>query len=147
MRYLDANIFLRYLVQPVTPADRARAEDCRALFERLHSGAEAAITSEAVLAEVVNVLVSPRQYALSAADASARLKPLIALPGLKLDHKRRYLRALDLFTTHPRLDFEDALSAAIVEQLPGRELYSYDRDFDTITGITRIEPAVSKAED
>lgn len=140
MRYLDANIFLRFLVRPVTPADQVRAEACRALFERLRDATETATTSEAVLAEVAYVLVSPRQYALSAADVSVRLKPLVALPGLKLAHKRRFLRALDLFATHPKLDFEDALSSAIVERLPARELYSYDCDFDAVVGITRVEP-------
>jgi predicted nucleic acid-binding protein len=98
-------------------------------------------TSEAVLAEVVYVLVSPRQYGLSPAAAAARLKPLLSVPGLKLPNKHLYLRALDIFATHPGLDFEDTLSVAIVERTPPAELYSDDRDFDGVPGITRVEPA------
>jgi predicted nucleic acid-binding protein len=140
MRLADANIFLRHLVKPTTDLDRIKSEACRALFERLRDGSEEATTTEAVLAEVIFVLVSPRQYGLAPAEITARLKPLIALPGLKIPRKRLYLRALDLFSSHTRLDFEDALSAAIVERFDPPELYSYDTDFDRIPGVTRIEP-------
>ncbi|RIK45218.1 MAG: VapC toxin family PIN domain ribonuclease, partial [Chloroflexi bacterium] len=141
MRFLDANIFLRFLVQPASPTDAARAAACRALFERLQAGHERATTSESVLAEVAYVLSSPRLYALSPADVSARLKPLLVLPGLRVTNKRRYLRALDIYATYPHLDFEDALTAAVVERSRPAELYSYDRDFDRVAGVTRLEPA------
>jgi predicted nucleic acid-binding protein len=55
-----------------------------------------------------------------------------------------YLRAFDIFAAHPRLDFEDAVSAAIVERMNPAELYSYDRDFDRIGEVTRIEPALDE---
>jgi hypothetical protein len=58
-----------------------------------------------------------------------------------LPNKRLYLRALDVFATHPGLGFEDAPPVAIVGRTPPAELYSYDRDFDGVPGITRIEPA------
>jgi predicted nucleic acid-binding protein len=140
MTFADTNIFLRYLVRPVTDIDRARAESCRELFERVSAGAEEITTSEAVLAEIVFVLASPRQYGLSPADIVARLKPIIALPGLKLARKRLYLRALDMYAAQPRLDFEDAITAAVVERMQPAELYSYDTDFDRVPGVTRVEP-------
>ena len=146
MRFADTNIFLRYLVQPVTEIDRARAEACRELFERVSASAEEITTSEAVLAEIVYVLSSPRQYGLSPVDVVARLKPIVALPGLKLERKRLYLRALDIYASQSRLDFEDAITAALVERTQPAELYSYDTDFDRVPGVNRIEPpAVSPA--
>lgn len=140
MRFADTNIFLRYLVQPVTEIDRVRAEACRELFERVSAATEEITTSEAVLAEIVDVLTSPRQYGLSPVDVVARLKPIVALPGLKLARKRLYLRALDIYASHTRLDFEDAITAAIVERMQPAELYSYDTDFDRVPGVSRIEP-------
>lgn len=140
MTFADTNIFLRYLVRPVTDIDRTRAEACRALFERVSTGAEQITTSEAVLAEIVFVLASPRQYGLSPADIVARLRPIVALPGLKLARKRLYLRALDIYASQPHLDFEDAISTAIVERMQPAELYSYDSDFDRVPGVTRVEP-------
>ncbi|HYI14220.1 MAG TPA: type II toxin-antitoxin system VapC family toxin [Thermomicrobiales bacterium] len=143
MRFADTNIFLRYLVQPVTVADQSRSEACRALIERVEEGGEEITTSEAVLAEIVYVLGSPRQYGLVPADIVARLKPIIALPGLKIAQKRLYLRALDIYASQPPLDFEDAITAAIVERMEPSELYSYDTDFDRVPDVTRIEPSTT----
>jgi predicted nucleic acid-binding protein len=67
------------------------------------------------------------------------LYPLLSLPGLKLTHRKMYLRALDLYAAYP-IDFEDALVVAQMERQKITELYSYDRDFDRVAGITRLEP-------
>jgi len=144
MRFADTNIFLRYLVRPVTAADQARADACRALLERVSTGAEEITTSEAVLAEIVYVLSSRRQYGLATDEIVARLKPIVMLPGLKIAHKRLYLRALDIYASHTDLDFEDAIAIATVERMEPAELYSYDTDFDRVAGVTRLEP-VSEA--
>ncbi len=73
-------------------------------------------------------------------DIRERLTPILKLRGLKLQHKRAYRRALDLYVTHPRLDFEDAVAIAHMERLGITTLLSYDRDFDRVPGITRQEP-------
>jgi len=140
MTFADANIFLRFLTTPVTEADRARSEACRALFERVAHGDEELTTSEAVLSEIVYVLGSPRQYGLTPSEIAGRLQPILALRGLRIANKQRYMRALELFAQHRRLDFEDALSVTYVELSDPPELYSYDRDFDVFEQLTRREP-------
>ena len=140
MRFVDTNVILRYLVRPSTPADQARHHACINLFQRIKAGQEHVTTTEAVIAEVLYVLTSRRQYHLSHPDAAARVRPIIALRGLKLAHKRVYLRALDLFSAHTSLDFEDAIIIAHMERLKLRDLYSYDSDFDPIRGISRQQP-------
>ena len=96
MRFLDTNIFLRYLVEPRTQADQHRHRACVNLFQRLKQGHDQVTTCEALLTEVIYNLTSPRQYNLSHDEAAARFRPLLALRGLRLPHKRVYLRALDL---------------------------------------------------
>lgn len=93
-----------------------------------------------MIAEIVYVLASPRQYNLPPADIAARLKPVLRLPGVKMPFKRTILRALELYAAHSRLDFEDALGVAHMQRLSITELVSYDRDFDGIPGVTRVEP-------
>ena len=66
--------------------------------------------------------------------------PILTLRALRLPQKRVYLRALDLYASSPFLDFEDALAVAHMEQRGIREVLSYDRDFDRVEGITRVEP-------
>lgn len=89
------------------------------------------------------MLASPRQYGLSHADISGRLRPLLTLRGMKLPSKRRILRALDLYSTYPQFDFEDCLTVARMEQHGVATLASYDRGFDAVPNPTRQEPPIS----
>jgi predicted nucleic acid-binding protein len=140
MTFIDTNIFLRYLARPATPLDEQKYQACARLFQRVQAGEEEITTTEAVIAEVVYVLTSPRQYGLSADDSAARLRPILTLRRFTLPHKRAYLRALDLFATTRGLDFEDALVVAHLERQRLTDLYSYDTDFDQFSTVVRLEP-------
>ena len=136
MKLLDTNIFLRYLVRD----DPVKARATRALFQRIRRGAEVGATSEAVVAEIVYVLSSPRWYRFTHAEIRARLRPLIALRGVRMSHKRTVLQALNVYAAHPFLDFEDALTVAHSKRLGITEILSYDSDFDRVGGVQRVEP-------
>ena len=136
MKFIDANVFIRYL----TNDDPARARACFEFFQRLKRGEDEATIVEAILSEVVYVLSSPQLYNLSPSDIRSRLGPLLVLKGLKLREKRLYLKALDIYASHPFLDFEDALAVTHMGAAGITEILSYDRDFDRLPGIRRIEP-------
>jgi predicted nucleic acid-binding protein len=136
MRFVDANIFIRFLAAD----DERKTEACLRFFRRIQTGAESVTTSEATIAEVVYVLSSRSLYGLSNEDIAARLTLIISLRGLQLRYKRACLRAFDLFGAHPFLDFEDALAVAHMERLGISEIVSYDRDFDRVSGVKRVEP-------
>ncbi len=137
MRFLDTNIILRYL----TRDDEAKAEACYQLFQRVKLGEEELFTCEAIVTEVAYVLSSRRApYRLSHEEVRARLLPILTLRGLRLAQKRLYLRALDLYASSSFLDFEDALAVAHMEHQGVSEIVSYDKDFDRITGLRRVEP-------
>lgn len=137
MRFLDTNVVLRYL----TRDDEAKAESCYRLFQRVQSGEEELYTCEAIVTEVVYVLSSSRApYRLSHEEIRSRLVPILTLRGLRLPQKRIYLQALDLYAALPFLDFEDALAAAHMEQRGITEIVSYDKDFDRLPGVGRVEP-------
>lgn len=136
MRFLDTNVFIRYL----TRDDERKAAACFELFQRVKHGDEQVTTCEAIVAEIVYVLSSRATYGLSHAEVRARLSPLLALRGLKLSNKRVFQRALDVYADQPSLDFEDALLIAHMQRASGAQLYSYDRDFDRVSGVRRVEP-------
>ncbi len=93
-----------------------------------------------ILHEALYVLSSRAHYHLSHGEAAARLRPLLTLRGFRLPQKRLYLRALDLYTSYPHLDFGDALAATHMEGQDIEEIYSYDTDFDRVSGVRRLEP-------
>ena len=137
MIFLDTNVILRYL----TRDDEAKAEACYRLFKRVQLGEEELFTCEAIVTEVVYVLSSHRAaYRLSNEEIKARLVPILTLRGLKLPQKRVYLEALDLYASSPFLDFEDALAAAHMRRQGVTRIMSYDRDFDRVPGLRRVEP-------
>jgi len=137
MRFLDANVLIRYLT-----GDKPEVLDrCTDLFQRLHDGQEQVTLLESVVAEVIFVLSSPRLYALSGPEVTDRLKPLVLLRGVQLAHKQAVCEALDLYATQPALDFADALQLAHMRRLGISEIYSYDRHFDRFKGLAlRVEP-------
>jgi predicted nucleic acid-binding protein len=137
MRFLDTNIILRL----ITGDDPTKADACRRLVLRLDTGEEEALCSESVIAEVFFILTSPRQYRLPRSEVTDRVRPIVELRGLRFPSKQLILKAIDAYATYSLFDFEDALSLAHMEAARLTEVYSYDRDFDRIEGVTRIEPA------
>ena len=139
MKFLDTNVFLRFLVEPATDEDSRKHAACMTLFQDVADGSAQITTSEAILHELFYVLCSPRQYALSHEDAVARMRPILALRGFHLAQKRTLLRAVDLFEAHAFLDFADAI-AVTRSQEAGDDLLSYDGDYDKVPGAERHEP-------
>lgn len=133
--FVDTNIIVRLLARD-DPIKMAR---CRALFERAARGELELVTSESVILEVVQVLSSPRLYRMARADLAAVLRPLIEIKGLRLDHKRSVLRALDLYES-TKLDFTDCLAIEHARRAGLRGIYSYDQGFDRVPGVRRLEP-------
>jgi uncharacterized protein len=134
MRFLDANIILRYL----TKDDPEKAAACLELFQRVQQGQEELTTCEVIIHEVLYVLCSKAHYGLSHEEAAARLRPLLVLRGLHIASKRICLRALDLFANYAFLDFGDALAIAYMGDQNIPEIFSYDKHFDKIEGVRRI---------
>jgi predicted nucleic acid-binding protein len=135
MPFIDANVFIRHL----TRDDPKKAQACLELFQKAREKKITLTTSESVIAEVVYVLSSKKLYDLPRKEIRELLYPLLSLPGLKLTNRRTYLHALDLYASYP-LDFEDALTVAQMKRQKIIEVYSYDRHFDQVAGITRLEP-------
>ncbi len=135
MKFLDTNVIIRYLIND----DPKKSEKCYELFQKVKRGEIELTTCEAVIAEVVYVLSSPRLYNLPRSEIYSLLLPIISLYGLKLPQKHLYIRALDIYT-QKNIDFEDALIFAHMEKKKIKEIYSYDCDFDKIEELKRLEP-------
>lgn len=131
--FLDTNILLRHL-RGDHPDHSPKAT---ALLGRIERGELEAQLSDMVIFETVFTL--ERSYKASKIQIRDAMLALLALPGLILQGKRRYGRIFDLYVDH-NLPFGDAFIVAEMERLGANELYSFDREFDRISGITRSEP-------
>lgn len=140
-QFVDTNIFLRYLT-----ADPERYNACLTLFQQAERNQVHLITSEAIIAEIVYVLSSPKHYHLSRQQIRVALSRLLLLPGLKMASRNTYLQALAIYAQHAALDFEDCLSVAYMEQLEVPQIYSYDQGFDEFEHVERLEPELLQQE-
>lgn len=133
MRLISSNVILNFLTKG------EGAEKCLALFKKLSLDGGEAMTTEAVIVKVVNLL-NGNKFGLSPEEIRSKLTPILSLEGLRLRHKRRIMLALDIWVKYKVLDFTDALIAAYMKRDEINEIYSYDKDFDKLPQIKRIEP-------
>lgn len=131
--FLDTNILLRHLTQ-----DHAEySPRASAYLERIERHEVRVHTTDTVIFEVVFTL--QRWYRQPKARIREMVLPLISLPGIALPGKRRYQRVFDLYVDQ-NISFADALHAVFMEELNLSQVVSFDRDFDRVPGIVRIEP-------
>lgn len=132
-RFLDTNILLRYL----TKDDQMKAEAALALLMRVEQGLESVDTSPMVIFETVFTL--QHRYTMPRDLIREAITDLISLRSLRLPGKQLFREALNLFAT-TRLSFVDAYNVAYMKLRGLSEIYSWDMDFDHVSGITRVEP-------
>lgn len=133
--FVDTSVFIRFL----TGDEPAKAARSLALFERAERGEVELVTSESVVAEIVFVLSSRVTYQLPRPRVAAALRPVLMNPGLHIEHKEMMRQALDRWEGSG-IDFEDCLSIEHVRRRLLDAIYSYDRDFDRVPGLRRLEP-------
>jgi predicted nucleic acid-binding protein len=132
--FVDANVFIRHLVDPATSHDAAHAEQAATLFAAVGVGAVEVTTSEAVLAEVVFILWHPRHYGAPRGAVAGALSSLLQPRAFRMPGKDVCLAALERWARSPRLSFPDALGAAYSE-LRGHELATFDSELARTPGV------------
>ena len=131
--FLDTNILLRHFLQ-----DHAeQSPRATAYLERIERGELRVRTADTVVFEVTFIL--QRSYKQPKATVRDLLLPLLDLPGIVLPGKRHYHKVFDLYV-EKNLPFADAYHAVLMQRLKLRQIVSFDRDFDRIPGIERIDP-------
>lgn len=134
-RFVDANIFIRF----ITKDDPVKAEKCFRLFQEAERKKVLLVTTKSILAEVVHILSSKALYALPPKKIKELLEPVITLKGWQIKWKKEFLLALEIYALKT-IDFEDALAAAAMQVQNIETIYSYDRHFDRLNWVKRIEP-------
>jgi len=133
MRFIDTNVFLRYL----TGDDSEKAANSLALLNRLERNQEKATTNLLVIFETVFTL--ERFYKVGAEEVRNLLQPILELRGLKFREADTVIDALEIHT-RKNIPFADAFNVAYIRANNLKEIYSYDEDFDRFEDIARIEP-------
>lgn len=131
--FLDTNVILRHLLQD-HPDHSRRAT---AYISRIERGEMRVRIADSVVFEAVFMLSG--LYRRSKTEIRDALLPLIDLPDIVLPGKGRFREVFDLYVDL-NLSIVDAYHAVLMKYLGLREVLSFDRGLDRVTGIQRIEP-------
>ncbi len=132
MVLVDANVLMYAAGAP----HRHKAPSA-AFLERVARGEVDAVLDAETLQEILHRYRSINRWTdgRQVYDLARQIFPsVIAIDSDTLD------RARVLMDTFPSLMARDALHAAVVQQHELQAICSYDRDFDTLPSLTRIEP-------
>jgi predicted nucleic acid-binding protein len=129
--YVDANVILRFLV--ADPPDMAQRATL--LMQVVERGEVILRVDDIVVAEVVWVLSSFYHY--KSQQIATTLLEFLSQDGLEVDDN--VLSALVLYSDKG-IDFVDALLAVRMQHADIRQVYSFDRHFDRVMGLERLEP-------
>ena len=133
MRTIDADVILRYLTNDV-PEQAKQVEE---LFNRVEVGNEDVFLPDIILADIIWIL--EKYYKQAREDIREWITAILSLQGLTFSDKEMALNALDIYVAK-KIDWSDASAAIQMVQRDITEIYSFDKQFDRIDGIIRIEP-------
>lgn len=136
MLYLDANILLRCLVDPLTDEGAEVQATATRLLAQIERNETIATFSEIVLQQVAYFLISPSQYGMPAREAIPRLRSIIGLNGMRFSDEDYsvFIRALALLEVRPSIGLADYLVLARCEY-NGWDLATFDRKLARVAGV------------
>lgn len=130
-KLLDTNLIIRFLLKDIP-------SQAQAVKKMLETYGEELILTDVGLAEIVWVLTS--YYQLPRAEVVNKLLDLLSLKTIQAN-REVLIRALELYQSL-NIDFIDAYLGAFAQNQGLNDIYSYDKDFDKIKSLKRIEPGV-----
>lgn len=131
--FIDSNIFLELEL------DQKRAFECEKFLDKVRKSLIKATTT---CFHVDSILLIMENYGKEPSELRTFLFSLLGYKGLKI----LSLSLLDriLATKYMKklgLDLDDAIAYCVMKKLHINRIVSYDKHFDSLTDITRLEPS------
>ncbi len=130
MRYIDTNIFLRFL----TEEKENLSQDLLEFFQNLQDGSTKASCLDIVFFQVIFVLKS--FYKVNKDEIIKIMKNMLSLDGLYIKNRRILEKTLELWEKHSD-DIIDCYIVANMEQDGENELYTFDKKIKNL-GVKTI---------
>lgn len=131
--YADSNLFIALLSGPSHPLH----EPSLNVFRRVSEGELSLIVTPMIVAELVYSAKAALRW--SRAETVTRLVAMLDSDGLVVRELAVVQAALRLYGQHPMLDYPDAHLAAAASVAGPPVVVSFDRDFDVIDGVARVD--------
>ncbi|NQT67902.1 MAG: PIN domain-containing protein [Actinobacteria bacterium] len=133
MIFLDTNIFLRYFLKENETVFR-RLEK---LFSEIILGNIIGVANAMIIAEVIWVL--SRSYKWNKEKICDNIELILITPNIRFKDKAILVNAVNVYK-EKNISFIDAYNYSFIRANGVTEIYSFDRDFDELQDVKRLEP-------
>lgn len=132
MYFIDANIFLELAL------DQDKADDCEVFLKRVQNGGLRGVITDFLIDAIIIVMENRGK---TPKDLRVFLSSLFGYKGLEvyllsLLDKIKATKFMELFG----FDFDDATTYQAMKRLKLEKIISYDKDFDSLPDVKRLEP-------
>ena len=131
--FVDTNIFIRFLIRDI----EKQAQAAKRLFNRAEKGEVLLVTSSAVVFEVIWTLSS--FYKESKDEVIEKITSFLEISTLEVENKELIIESL-LIWQEKNIGFIDAYNYLWSQKHEIKSLYSFDKHFDDLPNIKRLEP-------
>ena len=137
MKFVDASVFVHAFIQPkreLKPHEERIKRSARQIVKRIDAGEEVVI-STVHLSEIANIL----EDFMPLNNALEIISSLVSKPSIMVLNVtgRDCVKALLTAQTNA-IGFSDAIAYVLMSDRNIQEIYSFDKDFENIKGIKRI---------
>ncbi|MBA7469012.1 hypothetical protein ES703_92218 [subsurface metagenome] len=133
MIFIDTNIFLRYFERE----DESTYRKVERLFTEIVNGNIIGISTSLVIAEVIWVL--KRFYNWDKEEICNNVELILKTPNIMFNQRSVIVKAINLYKDK-NISFIDAYNYSYMKANGVTEIYSFDRDFDKLKDVKRLEP-------
>ena len=131
--FVDSNVFLELEL------DQEHADECEVFLNKVRKGVLRAVTTGF---HIDSILIIMENYGKSPSDLETFLSSLLGYKGLEV----YLLSILDRISATRwmdklNLDLDDAIAYYVMKRLNIDKIVSYDRHFDSVKDIMRLEPS------
>jgi predicted nucleic acid-binding protein len=132
VRFVDSNVLIRLFAgEPLDQYQRSVE-----LFREIEGNREVIALNHIVIFETVWVL--NRTYKISMREIRELILDLLSLPAVRVVHTHLIEEAFDIAIKH-NIPFADGYNVAFMKANSLDHVYAWDRHFDRVEGIKRIE--------
>lgn len=135
--FVDTNIFLRFL----TRDEEKQYQAVKRLFSQAAKGKISLVTSALVVFELVWTLQS--YYDETRESIVEKIIALLNHPNLEVEHRELLMESLIIWP-QKNVEFNDCFNYVWAKNQQAKGIYSYDRHFDRLPRIPRLEPRANK---
>jgi predicted nucleic-acid-binding protein len=133
MIFLDTNIFLRFFLKE----NESMFQRLEKLFYEIISGNIIGVSNAMIIAEVVWVL--SRSYKWNKEKICDNIEFILSTPNIRFKDKVILVNAISIYK-EKNIGFIDAYNYSYMKANGITEIYSFDRDFDKLKDVKRLEP-------